>query len=142
MPNQLKEKLKKPLQLVKEKYLKRTKYIEYINSLKDIKLGEKKGYNDFSKGICKESNIPEVYKKEIYCYGDKSFGYTTKIISESFDDIIVGFNIISKRDDEFNGEWDIEFNPLLKKEIKITFVSQFIRVEKYMIYIYLMKFPE
>lgn len=42
LPNQLKEKLKKPLQLVKEKYLKRTKYIEYINSLKDIKLSEKR----------------------------------------------------------------------------------------------------
>ena len=42
LPNQLKEKLKKPLQLVEEKYLKRTKYIEYINSLKDIKLSEKR----------------------------------------------------------------------------------------------------
>ena len=142
LPNELKDKLKKPLQLVEEKYLKRRKYFQYINSLKDIELNVKKGYNDISKGICKEGNIPEIYKKEIYVYGDKSFGYTKKIISEAFEDIIVGFKIISKRDDDYNGEWDIKFNPLLKKEINISFESQFLRVEKYMLYVYLMKFPE
>ena len=105
-------------------------------------LDEYKGYDDFSKGICKENDIPEIYRKEIDFYAKKSFPYTTKTVSESFEDIIVGFKLISKRDDDKNGEWDIKFNPLLKKEINITFTSQFVRVEKYMIYIYLMRFPD
>jgi len=142
LPNDLKDKLKKPLQLVEEKYLKRKKFFQIINSIKDIKLGENKGYNNFSKGICKESNIPEIYKKEIYAFGDLSFGFTEKTISEVFDDIIVGFEIVSKRNDDYNGEWDIKFNPLLKNKINIAFVTQFLRVEKYMINVYLMKIPE
>ena len=142
LPNDLKNKLKKPLQLVEEKYLKRKKFFQIINSIKDIELGENKGYNNFSKGICKESNIPEIYKKEIYAFGDLSFGFTEKSISEVFDDIIVGFEIVSKRNDDYNGEWDIKFNPLLKNKINIAFVTQFLRVEKYMINVYLMKIPE
>ena len=68
-------------------------------------------------------------------------GFTSKTVSESFEVIIVGFKLVSKRNN-YNGDWDIKFNPLLKKEINITFTSQFIRVEKYMIYIYLMRFPD
>ena len=142
LPNELKQKLKIPLQLVETKYLKRRKYYQIINALKDIQLDEYKGYDDLSKGLCKERKIPEIYKKVIDFYADKSVGYTTKAVSESFEDIIVGFKFISKRDDDKNGEWDIKFNPLLKKEIYVTFTSQFIRVEKYLIEIYLMKFPE
>ena len=142
LPNDLKDKLKKPLQCIEVKYLKRRKYYQIINSLKDVDLDEYKGYDDFSKGICKENDIPEIYRKEIDFYAKKSFPYTTKTVSESFEDIIVGFKLISKRDDDKNGEWVIKFNPLLKKEINITFTSQFVRVEKYMIYIYLMRFPD
>lgn len=142
LPNELKNKLKIPLQIIEEKYLKRRKYYQIINSLKDVELDEYKGYDDFSKGLCKESNIPEIYKKEIDFYAQKTAGYTTKTVSESFEDIIVGFKFISKRDDDKNGQWDIKFNPLLKKEINVTFTSQLIRVEKYLIQIYLMRFPD
>ncbi len=142
LPNELKNKLKIPLQYVEDKYLKRRKYYQIINSLKDIELDTKKGYDDISKGYCRESEIPKIYKKEINFYAQKSFGCTTKTVSESFEDIIVGFKFISKRNDDNNGEWDIKFNPLLKKEINVTFTSQFIRVEKYLIQIFLMRFPD
>ena len=143
LPNELKKKLKIPLQLVERKYSARKKYFQYISSIKDIVIEDNlKGYNDLSKGICKESEIPEIYVKTIRLFGAKSFPYTTKTISESFNDIIIGFKIRSERDDDYNGEWTIKFNPLLKKEINIDFVSQLVRDEKYMIFIYLIKFPE
>lgn len=64
LPNQLKEKLQKPLQLVEVKYLKRTKYIEYINSLKDIKLSEKKDIMTFQKEYVKKVIYQKYIKKK------------------------------------------------------------------------------
>ena len=65
-----------------------------------------------------------------------------KKIAESFDDLIVGFKIIDERMDGLNGEWKIYTNPLLQKEIKILFWSQFVREQRFSLYIYLIKFPE
>lgn len=130
LPIELRKKLKIPLQLVECKYLARKKYFEYLNSLKEIKLDKEKGYNDISKGICFESDIPKIYKQKIKIFVEETlsnFGISRKEISESFNDIIVGFKIVSQRNDDYNGEWKIYFNPLLKKEINIRFASQFVR---------------
>ena len=142
LPIELKNKLKIPLKIIEKKYFLRKKYFQKLNSLKDIELVKDKGYSDISKGICNESKEPEIYMKKIHLFGESSVGYTRKSISEVFDDIIVGFKIVSQRDDDYNGQWHVKFNPLLKKEINISFASQFMREEEFNIYIYLMKFPE
>ena len=142
LPIELKNKLKIPLKIIEKKYFLRKKYFQKLNSLKDIELAKDKGYSDISKGICNESKEPEIYMKKIHLFGESSVGYTRKSISEVFDDIIVGFKIVSQRDDDYNGQWHVKFNPLLKKEINISFASQFMREEEFNIYIYLMKFPE
>ena len=142
LPIELKNKLKIPLKIIEKKYFLRKKYFQKLNSLKDIELVKDKGYSDISKGICSESKEPEIYMKKIHLFGESSVGYTRKSISEVFDDIIVGFKIVSQRDDDYNGQWHVKFNPLLKKEINISFASQFMRDEEFNIYVYLMKFPE
>ena len=142
LPIELKNKLKIPLKIIEKKYFLRKKYFQKLNSLKDIELAKDKGYSDISKGICDEGKEPEIYMRKIHLFGESSVGYTRKSISEVFDDIIVGFKIVSQRDDDYNGQWHVKFNPLLKKEINISFASQFMRDEEFNIYIYLMKFPE
>ena len=142
LPNDLKQKLKIPLQLVEQKYLARKKYYQNIKSLKNIEIEKEKGYNDISKGICEESKIPEIYMKKIKIFTEEGIGYVKKIINESFKDIIVGFKIVSERNDDYNGEWKFYSNPLLQKEINMRFWSQFIREQDFSLYIYLMKFPE
>lgn len=142
LPNNLKQKLKIPLQLVEQKYLARKKYYQNIKSLKNIEIEKEKGYNDISKGICEESKIPEIYVKKITIFTEEGLGYVKKIINESFNDIIVGFKIVSEREDDYNGEWKFYSNPLLQKEINMRFWSQFIREQHFSLYIYFMKFPE
>jgi len=144
LPNELKQKLKIPLQLFEEKYLARKKYIEIIKSLKDIKIEDNiKGYDNISKGICEKSKIPDIYEKKISIFSEVGFmSGERKKIAESFDDLIVGFKIIDERMDGLNGEWKIYTNPLLQKEIKILFWSQFVREQRFSLYIYLIKFPE
>ena len=144
LPNELKQKLKIPLRLVEEKYLARKKYIQIIKSLKDIKIEDEiKGYDNISKRICEERKIPIIYEKKIDIFTEAGIiSYEKKIITEFFNDIIVGFKIIDERKDGLNGEWKIYTNPLLQKEIKILFWSQFVREQRFSLYIYLIKFPE
>lgn len=142
LTNELKLKLKIPLQIVEQKYLARKKYIQIIKSIKDIEIEKEKGYNDISKGIYEECDIPKIYIKKLKIYIEEGFGYVKKIMNESFSDIIVGFKIVSERNDDYNGEWKLYTNPLLQKEINMRFWSQFIRELKFSLYIYLMKFPE
>ncbi len=61
---------------------------------------------------------------------------------ETFDDIIVGFKIIDNRKDGYSGYWKIEENPILKKEINISFSSDFARKQDHSVYVYLMKCPK
>ena len=144
LPIELKQKLKIPLQLVEEKYLARKKYIQIIKSLKDIKIEDEiKGYDNISKGICEKRKIPIIYEKKIDIFTEAGIiSYEKKIITEFFNDIIVGFKIVDERKDGLNGEWKIYTNPLLQKEIKFRFWSQFSREQRFSLYIYLIKFPE
>ena len=144
LPNEIKQKLKIPLQLVEEKYLARKKYIQIIKSLKDIKIEDEiKGYDNISKGIFEERKIPFIYEKKISIFTEAPImGYEKKVITESFNDLIVGFKIVDERKDGLNGEWKIYTNPLLQKEINCRFWSQWAREQKFSLYIYLIKFPE
>ena len=98
---------------------------------------------DWSNGVTNESDYPKVYSKfyERKCDG-KPFQKMRLYLDEKFDDIIVGWKISSRWRDGTNGEWNMEGNPLLTNKIKIEFVSQSFRGERFDIYVYLMKYPE
>ena len=88
----------------------------------------------------KNCKYPEIYKKAFKVYTPAAYiGYYTENFSKKFDDIIVGVNIIDNRKDDYNGQWTFKKNPLLSKEIDITFVSCFDRAQKYTVEVYLLK---
>ena len=98
---------------------------------------------DWNNGIITESDFPKVYFKmyERKCDG-KPFQKIKLTLDEKYDDIIVGWRIESRWRDGTNGEWTMEENPLLTNKIKIKFVSQAFRGERFDIYVYLMKYPD
>ena len=132
-----------PLKIIEEKYMKRKKYLEKINEIKNQMLGTHQGSSDFSKGICKEMKG----KKDVNIYIkylDLDFKPSliplrkTEILNQTFNDVIVGFEIRDERNDGFNGKWTIETSPLGKKEINIHFESLRLREIHYSIAVYLM----
>jgi hypothetical protein len=143
----LKNKLKKPLQMIEEKYETRKIYFEQIDELKNQKLDfiNKENYENFDAGIQQECNKPKIYLETMKIFVDTSYFemWKTKIFEKKFNDIIVGFKIIGNRTKNYyNGKWTILNNPILSKEIKIKFVSQFYRVINYKLHVYLMKTPQ
>ena len=143
----LRNKLKKPLQMIEEKYEMRKLYFEQIDELKSQKLDviNKENYENFEVGIQQECNKPKIYLETMKIFVDTSYFemWKTKIFEKKFNDIIVGFKIIGNRTENYyNGKWTIMNNPILSKEIKIKFVSQFYRAINYKLYVYLMKTPQ
>ena len=143
----LRNKLKKPLQMIEEKYEMRKLYFEQIDELKSQKLDviNKENYENFDVGIQQECNKPKIYLETMKIFVETSYFemWKTKIFEKKFNDIIVGFKIIGNRTENYyNGKWTIMNNPILSKEIKIKFVSQFYRAINYKLYVYLMKTPQ
>ena len=143
----LRNKLKKPLQMIEEKYEMRKLYFEQIDELKSQKLDviNKENYENFEVGIQQECNKPKIYLETMKILVDTSYFemWKTKIFEKKFNDIIVGFKIIGNRTENYyNGKWTIMNNPILSKEIKIKFVSQIYRAINYKLYVYLMKTPQ
>ena len=143
----LRNKLKKPLQMIEEKYEMRKLYFEQIDKLKSQKLDviNKENYENFVVGIQQECNKPKIYLETMKILVDTSYFemWKTKIFEKKFNDIIVGFKIVGNRTKNYyNGKWTILNNPILSKEIKIKFVSQFYRAINYKLYVYLMKTPQ
>ena len=143
----LRNKLKKPLQMIEEKYEMRKLYFEQIDELKRQKLDviNKENYENFDVGIQQEYNKPKIYLETMKIFVETSYSemWKTKIFEKKFNDIIVGFKIIGNRTENYyNGKWTIMNNPILSKEIKIKFVSQFYRAINYKLYVYLMKTPQ
>lgn len=141
LDDELQRKLKIPFKLLIDKRKNSKLYLKEIenNDLKSVS-----GYSNINIGKCEEImdkyEYPEIYKKTFKIYTPAAvIGYYTKEFSETFDDIIVGVNIIDNRKDDYNGQWTFKKNPLLSKEISITFVSCFDRAQKYNVEIYLMK---
>ena len=144
---ELRNKLKKPLQMIEEKYEKRKLYFEQIDELKSQKLDviNKENYENFDVGIQQECNKPKIYLETMKIFVETSYFemWKAKIFEKKFNDIIVGFKIIGNRaENYYNGKWTIMNNPILSKEIKIKFVSQFYRAINYKLYVYLMKTPQ
>ena len=144
---ELRNKLKKPLKMIEEKYDMRKCYFELVNELKNQKFDfmNKENYENFDTGIQQECNKPKIYLETIKIFVDTSYFqmWKSKIFEKKFNDIIVGFKIIGNRKENYyNGKWTILNNPILSKEIKIKFVSQLYRVINYKLEIYLMKTPQ
>ena len=89
--------------------------------------------------IAKETDYV-IYSEIRYIKSDNK-----QVIDESFQDIIVGWKIISKRDDEYNGKFTFK-DPILTKKIYIQFVPKttlkISRDQKYDLEIFLIKLPE
>ena len=155
--NDLKEKLREPLQIIEDKYSRKRKYIEKLENIykikdledenEDNKLMGKKDYCDFHSGICKESkesSEPYIYREKFII--DTHVSWIPPVYNEefhkTFKDIIVGFEIISDRKDGYNGQWTIKNEPIGNNEIIINFASCVMRGQDFTIYVYLMKKPE
>ena len=133
--------------MIEEKYEMRKLYFEQIDELKSQKLDviNKENYENFDVGIQQECNKPKIYLETMKIFVETSYFemWKTKIFEKKFNDIIVGFKIIGNRTENYyNGKWTIMNNPILSKEIKIKFVSQFYRAINYKLYVYLMKTPQ
>ena len=138
---ELQKKLKIPFELLLDKKKNRE---DVLKKIKNNNLEKNSGYKNLTIGICKEkiksSEYPEIYKKNFIIKTPPAyFGYQTYNLKENFQDIIVGVNIIDNRNDDYNGEWTFKYNPLLLKDIDITFVSCFDRSQKYEVEVYCMK---
>lgn len=138
----LKKKLEKPIEMVEEKYEIRQKYIEKIKELQENKdnnknlKGDYKG-NDWESGITEEMEKPKIYSKFYERKSDGSwFGRIELSLKENFEDVIVGYKIKSRWRDGTNGWWELNENPILTKNIEITFTSQIFRGERFDITIY------
>ena len=141
----LRKSLETPLRIIEEKYLRKKKYLEYINEMKNHILGTYEGDFAFSEGICKEmkkSVEPNVYYETFEINKKASIKTTKEQISKTYNDVIVGFHIFNDRFDNHNGKWTIKNNPLGKKTITISFESKWPRSMKYTVFVYLMKYPQ
>ena len=99
--------------------------------------------NEWSNGICEERKDLNIYKKWYSVYHDKRFIKKAKeSLHEYFDDTIVGWKIESCKRDGSNGEWDLSYNPLLKKNFICDFTSQRGKSLDFNVIVYLIKFPK
>jgi len=142
----LKNKLARPIELIKEK---NKKIINYVKIIEEVKrdIGEQEyieKYGNLMIGKYNEEN-PDIYCEKIDL-DEKKFliENKNKVINETYKGIIVGLKILSlQKDDKKNGIYSLK-NPMLKNEIKIEFNLSFgfTRSMKYLINVYLMKYPE
>jgi len=144
IPQYIKQKIEIPLELIEKKYETRKKYCDVINNLKH--LNDRlitKGKDDIKRGICEEREIPNIYMVEYDTEGDgKFFQSIKKRVSDSYEDIIVGYQIKSCWTDGTNGQWTLKGDPILKRNCDFSFESQLFRGEKFKVNVYLMRFPE
>ena len=142
LSDDLANKLKKPIELIKQKYKMRENYFEILKELKN-----NRGENDYSNrsdtlkiGICK-TKYPYIYCDTISFYEPSGIFFKKKTICQAYEDIIIGIEIKSQLDDGNRGDFSL-INPLLKKELNIDFFSKFRKQMEFMINIYLMKPPK
>lgn len=138
----VREELKEPLELIEKKYKKRKNYFDLINFLKEEKRKKPKQYSNNSEtlrignysknkeGIDYDNITIEMKKKFI--------GDNVKQINKSYDNIIVGIEIINKSEKQ-NGKYTF-VNPLLENQVNITFRSS--KELNFEVNIYTAKKPE
>lgn len=139
----IKSKLFKPLEIIEKKYELRIKYLEKIEVLKDRKKNYICGKFSYNNGINEESDEPYIYCREFNVNAEWKFlSRVEREINESYYDIIVGWKIDNVLNDDINGTWTLENDPILTNDINCRFLSNFCRGLKYNIRIYLMRRPE
>ena len=147
----IRKKLEIPLKMIEDNYSRKSIYLKTIEELKIIKLDTYEGRDDFIFGKCKKNkgdSEPLIYEKSFWIRREPKLVFliipvtSNRSLHETFDDIIVGFKIIDNRKDGYSGYWKIEENPILKKEINISFSSDFARKQDHSVYVYLMKCPK
>lgn len=142
--NNIKNALEMPLKIIENKYESRKQYCEIINAVKANYYNFKdKGKGTVKAGYRVERNYPPIiYVVKYLKEGNGKFlKKIIKTINESYEDIIVGYEIIDCWDDGTNGIWALKSNPLLNYNASFDFTSQLFRGEKFKINIYLMKYP-
>ena len=118
-------------------------YNETIDELKKIKVNIIKGKGNYKLGFDNTYNNLISLEKTITVYAEwkvKNWGYAEKIESIYSNDIIVGYEIISKKKN--NGNWKIKENPLLTNKMIINFKSDRYEDINFTIRVYTMKKPE
>ena len=65
-----------------------------------------------------------------------------RTVSNSFEDIIVGWEINNILNDDINGTWTLGEDPILTNDINCSFLSNFCRGLNYDITVYLMRRPD
>ena len=140
LDKKIKIKLNNALNIVNKKYEKRKEYYEKLKEAKEFILyGEIKN-EDHSKrnGLCFKDDL--IYSELIKIDTDE-----TKYIDDSFPDIIVGWKIVSERNDGYNGKFTFK-DPILTKKFKIKFEPKTTfglhRDQKYDLEIFFIKLPE
>ena len=130
------QKLEYPLMLVEKKYKNRELYYETLKKAKEYKIYENniQGRDSRRNGLCENNEliynvIFNIYEKE-------------RIIDESFNDIIVGWKIISKWDDGTNGSYELSYDPILTNKIKCSFKSRTFRKQDFDLQVFLMAKPK
>ena len=133
-----------------EKYQQDLEKLEkYCKTLLEVeKYGAGKLYgnwesNDWKNGICEESEELNIYKEKYSIYHEKKvFKRARESLYEYYDDKVVGWKIESCKRDGTNGEWDLSFNPLLKKKFICDFTSQRFKSINFKVFVYLIKNPK
>jgi len=141
LDKEIQEGLKKPLNLVIYKYKKRKDYFSLIQQIKSKKLEE--FYNESGRLVIGKNKNSSKY---IQCNSDESFEIKSslfndakKTISRTFDDIIIGLEIIDVSEKVGVAKYSFR-NPLLTNEVNINFVSK--KSMKFKINIYTIRYPK
>ena len=134
-------KLKNALNLVSKKYQRRKEYYDNINGAKEyINSITISGDQTKRNGLCYENDL--IHTETINIRGNKD-----QTIDISFNDIIVGWKIISNRNDGKNSKFSFD-EPILTKKVYMKFTpkSAYMGIttsdQNYDVEIFLMKFPE
>lgn len=143
LDEKLEKELNGPIEFLKQKYKKRVNYIRIIEELKEKKRNNNyfygEGNYDFKIGKCEKDN-PDIKSERYSLYEEYSyFVKNTRGFNRVYQDTIVGLEINSLKNS--NGKFDLK-NPLLGKELDISFTSDRNHSLYYEILVYLMKCPE
>ena len=131
--------------MIEKKYETRKKYFQIIENLIEQKnCGKIEGRSTIGNGINQEQNEPKIVRQKLFEIKVKSKFLTSQeqFFNQYFDDIIVGWKIISRWDDGTNGKYKIKEDPLLSHIANMKFFSQFCRGQRFDIEIYTIKIPD
>ena len=136
LDKETKKLLKEPLYLVDYKYIKREKYLKYLEKVKEFGSYGKieKGEGNRRNGICEKDEDGLIYSdlKDMRKYRE---------IKEVYTDIIVGWKITSFWNDGTNGKYTF-YDPIGKKSVSAIFDNRMFRDLHYSLEIFLLKCPE